>query len=301
MRKEHSSLQRRELGYELRRIRKRAGYLATNMASMLNWGEPAISYLENGSRKLPDGKIALYLARAKATTEEFDRLVALDRHPDNGYQVRPHPAGVPDTLPVITLLDAESTSYSTYDAVGIPRHLQIEPYIHATLGKHDHSQGPALDAVAQARLTRNPSATHKPGPFIFYVPESVLLASFENPVIACEQLVHLILLSSLPRCHIHLVPAGAPVADLGTGFTLYRHEDHPAVVHHQLPTASLFFEKEHDVAYYERHLEQLSELSLDRRETREWLSRTQADAERRLAEAQPVVLSRCAAETAAGT
>ncbi|MGW4826322.1 helix-turn-helix domain-containing protein [Amycolatopsis japonica] len=301
MTKNVSTIKQRELGSELRRIRKRAGYLATHLASMLDWGEPTISHAENGFRSLPDGKIALYLARAKATTEEFDRLVALDRHPDNGYQVRPHPAGIPDTLPAITLLDTESTSYSTYDAADIPRHLQIEPYIHTALGKHGHSQGPALDAAAQARLTRNPSATHKPGPFMFYVPEPVLLATLENPVIACEQLVHLILLSSLPRCHVHLVPADAPVANLGTGFTLYRHEDHPPVVHHQLPTASLFFEKEHDVAYYERHLEQLAALSLGRRESREWLSRTQADAERRLAEAQPVVLSRCATGTAAGT
>ncbi len=301
MTKNVSTIKQRELGSELRRIRKRAGYLATHMASMLDWGEPAISHLENGTRKLQDGRVALFLARAKATTEEFDRLVALDRHPDNGYQIRPHPAGIPDTLPAITLLDAESTSYSSYDAVDIPRHLQIEPYIHTALGKHGHSQGPALDAVAQARLTRNPSSTHKPGPFIFYVPESALLTTLENPVTACEQLVHLILLSSLPRCHIHLVPAGAPVADLGTGFTLYRHEDHLPVVHHQLPTASLFFEKEHDVASYERHLEQLAALSLGRRETREWLSRTQADAERLLADAQPVVLSRCATGTAAGS
>ncbi|MFI7114911.1 helix-turn-helix domain-containing protein [Amycolatopsis sp. NPDC049868] len=301
MRKDISTIKRRELGSELRRIRKRAGYLATNMASILSWGEPAISHLENGTRKLQDGRIALYLARAKATTEEFDRLVALDRHPDNGYQVRPHPAGIPDILPAITLLDAESTSYSTYDAVDIPRHLQIEPYIHTTLGKHGCSRGTALDAAAQARLTGNPSSTQKPGPFIFYIPESALLASLENPVTACEQLVHLILLSSLPRCHIHLVPAGAPVADLGTGFTLYQHEDHPSVVHHQLPTASLFFEREHDIAYYERQLDQLAELSLGRRETREWLSRTQADAERRLVEAQPIGPSRCVAGTAAGT
>ncbi|MFE5565082.1 helix-turn-helix domain-containing protein [Amycolatopsis japonica] len=301
MTKDITTIKRRELGYELRRIRKRAGYLATNMASILNLGEPAISRVENGTRKLQDGRIALYLARAKATTEEFDRLVALDRHPDNGYQVRPHPAGVPDTLPAITLLDAESTSYSTYDAVDIPRHLQIEPYIHIAIGKHGYSPGPALDAAVRARLTGNPSSTQKPGPFIFYVSESALLATLENPVTACEQLVHLILLSSLPRCRIHLVPAGAPVADLGTGFTLYRHEDHPPVVHHQLPTASLFFEREHDIAYYQRQLEQLAELSLDQRETREWLSRTQAEIERSLVQVQPIAPSRRSSGTAART
>ncbi|WP_414943207.1 helix-turn-helix domain-containing protein [Amycolatopsis sp. cmx-11-32] len=299
--KNFSTAKRRELGAELRRIRKRAGYLGVNMASMLNWGEPAISHLENGTRRPPEGRVALYLARAKATTEEFERLVALDRFPDDGYQARPHPTGFPDSLPIVTLLDDESSSFASYDALEIPWCLQIEPYIRIVLRKHGYEDGPALDAAVRARLTRQPASMCKPGPFTFYIPERALLANSGRAEVIHEQLVHLSILSSLPGCHIHLVPADALVADLCIGFTLYRHDEHPPVVHHQLPTASLFLEQVRDVGYYEGQLERLAELALDRRETREWLTRTLADVERRLAHGRFLASSLVNNATTAGS
>ncbi len=292
--KKFSTIKRREMGAELRRIRKRAGYLGVNMAFMLDWGEPAISHMENGTRKPQDGRVALYLARAKATTEEFDRLVALDRYPDDGCQARPHPAGFPDSLPIVTVLDTESISFATYDALSIPRHLQIEPYIRAVLRTHGYENGFALDAAVQDRLTRQPSSMRKPGPFTFYIPEAALHDKPGSAEVAHEQLVHLSILSSLPRCHIHLVPADAPVTDLCTGFTLYRHDEHPPVLHHQLPTASLFLESAHDIAYYQGQLERLAELALGQQETREWLTQKLAEIELRQERARPLSPQRLA-------
>ncbi|WP_414943819.1 helix-turn-helix domain-containing protein [Amycolatopsis sp. cmx-11-32] len=277
-----STVKRRELGFELRRIRERSGYLAFNMSTMLGWNASSISRLENGLCKAQDGRVALYLARAKATTDELDRLIALDRSPDDGYQVRPHPTGFPDALLLIAMLDAESSSFTTYDATGVPRHLQVEPYIRAALAHHGHMDGPVLDAAIQDRLTRQPSDSRKPGPFTFYIPEAAFPRKPENPAVIHEQLVHLVLLSSFPRCHLHLVPAAAVVADLSSGFTVYRHDEHPPVVHHQHPTASVFLENAHDVAYYESHLERLAKRALDRQKSRELLCRKLADMERRL-------------------
>lgn len=274
-----ATVKRRELGAELRRIRERAGYLAANMAFILNWSHSSISRLENGLLKARDERVAHYLARAKATTDEFNRLVALDRYPDDGYLARPHPAGFPDGLLVVTMLDTESASFTSFDPRDIPRHLHIEPHIRTVLKKLGYEDGPALDAAVQDRLTRQPSTMREHGPFTFYVPETALLADL---AVAHEQLVHLSILSSLPRCHIRLVPAGASMADLCTGFTLYRHDEHPPVLHLQLPTASLFLENAQDIAYYESQLERLAELALSRRETREWFTRKLADIERRL-------------------
>lgn len=62
-----STAKQRELGAELRRIRMRAGYLATDMSRMLGWPASTISRLESGLRNYQAGDIAIYLARAKAT------------------------------------------------------------------------------------------------------------------------------------------------------------------------------------------------------------------------------------------
>ncbi len=280
-----SSIKRRELGAELRRIRERAGYLAATMASKLNWAHSSVSRLEDGITKAKEGRVGCYLGWAKATTAEFDRLVTLDRQPDDGYLARPHPVGCPDGLLVVSLLDTESDSFITYDPRVIPRYLQIEPYIRTILKQLRYQDGPALDAAVQDRLGRKPSWTRRHGPFTFYIPETALPA---NPAIAHEQLVHLSILSSLPHCHVRLVPAGASTAELCTAFTLYRHDEHPPVLHLQAPTISLFLERPGDIAFYESQLERLANLALGRRETREWFSRTLADIERYLENDQPL-------------
>jgi transcriptional regulator with XRE-family HTH domain len=281
-----SSIKRRELGAELRRIRERAGFRVATMAFKLNWAHSSVSRLEEGITKTKEGRVGSYLGWAKATTAEFDRLVALDRQPDDGYLARPHPAGCPDGLLVVSLLDTESDSFSTYDPRDIPRHLQIEPYIRTVLSKLRYQDGPALDAAVRDRLDRQPSWTRRHGPFIFYVPETALPADL---AVTHEQLVHLSILSSLPHCHVRLVPAGASTAELSTGFTLYRHDEHPPVLHLQSPTASLFLERQVDIAFYESQLERLTELALSRQETREWFTSKLADIERHLEHDQPLL------------
>ncbi|GAB3741143.1 hypothetical protein GCM10027598_71580 [Amycolatopsis oliviviridis] len=104
-----STAKQRELGAELRRIRMRAGYLATDMSRMLGWPASTISRLESGLRNYQAGDIAIYFARAKAP-RELDDLVALDRLPDDGYQARSQPIGFPDDLPLVKVLDSGSQS-----------------------------------------------------------------------------------------------------------------------------------------------------------------------------------------------
>jgi len=60
-----STAKQREMSAELRRIRTRAGYLATDMSRMLGWPASAISRLESGLRSYQAGDIAVYLARAR--------------------------------------------------------------------------------------------------------------------------------------------------------------------------------------------------------------------------------------------
>ncbi|WP_410655215.1 helix-turn-helix domain-containing protein [Amycolatopsis sp. lyj-112] len=277
-----SSAKRRELGAELRRIRQRAGYLGSDMSRMLEWPASAVSRLENGRWKAPDGKIALYVARAKATTAEFDRLLALDRAPDDGYQVRPHPREVPDGLLLVSLLDTESMSCTTYDPRDIPRQLQTEAHIRLALRRHGHQDGPEFDAAVQDRLRWQPHSSLQRGPFTFYIPETALLAHSGSLGVARDQLAHLAVLAAAPRCSIHLVPADAPMSGISTAFTVYRHDEHPPILHLQHPTFSAFLEQRHDLAYYETQTTRLAELSLSHWDTTEWLIRTLADLEHRL-------------------
>ncbi len=274
-----STAKQRELGAELRRIRMRAGYLATDMSRMLGWPASTISRLESGLRTYQAGDIAIYIARAKATPQELDDLVVLDRLPDNGYQVRSHPTGFPDELPLIKVLDNGSQSVTTYNPVEIPRQLQIEPYIREALARNGHANGPALDTAVRTRLASQAAYFRTPGPFTFYLHETTLLARSEGPVVKHEQILHLLITSSLPHHHIHLVPDHLALASFQAGFALYRHEQHRLLIHHQQPTTSLFLENEDDVAFYENQLERIANEALTRQQTHDRLMSHLAEAE----------------------
>ncbi|AGM05929.1 XRE family transcriptional regulator [Amycolatopsis keratiniphila] len=270
-----STAKQRELGVELRRIRMRAGYLATDMSRMLGWPASTISRLESGLRTYQAGDIAIYLARAKATPRELDDLVALDRLPDNGYQVRSHPTGFPDDLPLMKVLDSGSQSITTYDPVGIPRQLQIEPYVRELLNKSGIEDGPALDTAVCTRLANQPTSLRSAGPFTFYLQETSLFECSKRRTVLHEQILYLLITSSLPRYRISLLPAESTASELEieTGFTLYRHDQHLPVVHHRQPTASLFLENENDITFYESALKRIADQALTWQQTRDWLTR----------------------------
>ncbi|MFI5560752.1 helix-turn-helix domain-containing protein [Amycolatopsis japonica] len=265
-----STAKRRELGIELQRIRKRAGIDGGRLGELLDCNASTISRLENGLSKVEDGKVALYLARANATPTELGELVALDRRADDGYQVRPHPAGFPDDLPIVAMLDRESTSITSYEPMEVPRRLQIEPYIRDVLGRHGHDKH-TLGAAVMTRLSRLPSSLQPSGSFTFYISEAALCGNTENPAVMQQQLTHLITVSSLPHFRIHLVPADAPLTDVRTGFTFFRHDEYRPVLHHQLPTVSLFLEHETEVIFYESYEKRITGFALSREETRLWM------------------------------
>ncbi|MER7859119.1 helix-turn-helix transcriptional regulator [Amycolatopsis japonica] len=265
-----STAKRRELGIELQRIRKRAGIDGGTLGALLDCNASTISRLENGLSKVEDGKVALYLARANATPAELAELVALDRRADDGYQVRPHPAGFPDDLPIVSMLDRESVSITSYDPVEIPRRLQIEPYIRDTLSQHGHDKQ-TLDAAVMTRLSRHPSSLQPLRSSTFYISEAALRDNTADPAVMRQQLTHLLSASSLPRFHIHLVPADAPLTDIRDGFTFFRHDEYRPVLHHQLPTVSLFLENETEVAFYESCEKRIAGFTLDRDDTRTWI------------------------------
>nr|WP_281401040.1 helix-turn-helix transcriptional regulator [Amycolatopsis umgeniensis] len=277
-----STAKQRELGAELRRIRMRAGYLATDMSRMLGWPASTISRLESGLRSYQAGDVAIYLARAKATPRELDALVALDRLPDDGYQVRRHPTAFPDDLPLTTTLDTGSQSITTYDPGDIPRQLQTEPFIRETLIKNGHTDGPALDRAVDKRIANQPISLRQPGPFTFYMHKATLLKRTQRPAVLHEQVLHLLITSSLPRHQIHLVPADFALVNPHPGFALYRHDQHRPLVHHQQPTTSLFLENEHDVAHYTSQLEHIASKAFTVQQTRDWLTGYLAKLERQL-------------------
>ncbi|UMP04376.1 helix-turn-helix transcriptional regulator [Amycolatopsis sp. EV170708-02-1] len=267
---ETSTAHTRELGHELQQVRKRNGYSGADMSRMLGWGFPKVSRLESGQRSVPPGDVAIYLARARATPEELEDLVALASEP-HGHQLQFHSPGLPDQLRTLTLLEAHSVAITTYSPKVIPALLQTEPYIRAVLRRCGYT-GPDLESGVEARLARHSLFNRRSRPLLnFYIHENVLNAVVGDSTVMNEQLVQLQLASSLPQCHIHVVPATAEEPGDGPEFSVFQHEGNQPVFHVDAFTASLFLEEDSVIAYYQEFLRRLTTTALDRDQSRNWI------------------------------
>ncbi|OOC04115.1 helix-turn-helix domain-containing protein [Amycolatopsis azurea] len=273
MRQETSTARSRELGHELRRVRKRAGYSGTEMARMLGWGLPKVSRLESGQREVLPTEITDYLARARATPEELAELVALASGAHN-HRLQFHAAGQPDALRTLTLLEARCKSITTYSPDLVPAHLQTDAYIQAVFRRYGHTAGPEFDAAVAARVKRQTAifTRHSRPALTLYVHEDALCATLDDPAIMYEQLLHLQLSSELPHCRIRVVPASNDTFDSRHDFTIFRHEVDQPVLHVDALTASLFLEDDTEIAFYQEFLNHVDAAALDRHESREWLA-----------------------------
>ncbi|WP_410601573.1 helix-turn-helix domain-containing protein [Amycolatopsis sp. lyj-90] len=272
MRQETSTARTRELGHELRRVRKRAGFSGADMARMLGWGMPKVSRLESGQRLVRPEEIAIYLARAGAMPAELDELVKLATEA-HGHRLQFHGAGMPDQLRTLTLLEAFSTSIKTYSPDFVPVPLQTEAYIRAVLQQCGHAIGPELEAAVETRLKRQKAifTRHSRPALSLYIREEALRIELDDPKVMHEQLLHLQISSALPRCRIYLVPATAETVDSRHDFSIFRHDQDQPVLHVDALTASLFLEDDTEIAFYQDFLSYLDRAALDRHQSREWL------------------------------
>lgn len=272
MKQETSTARTRELGHELQRVRKRAGYTGTDMARRLGWGISKVSRLESGQRLVLPEEVAIYLASALATPEELKELVALASEAHH-HRLQFHNAGLADRLRTLTLLEARSTSITTYSPDLIPAPLQTDVYIRAVLQRYGHTTDPELEAAVETRLKRQRAlfTRHSRPALTLYIHENAFHTTLDDPTVMYEQLLHLQMASSLPRCRIHLVPATTETSGRRHDFTIFRHNQDQPVLHVDALTASLFLEHDTEIAFYQEFLSHLDAAALDRNQSREWL------------------------------
>jgi transcriptional regulator with XRE-family HTH domain len=271
---EESTARTRELGGELKRVREQAKLSGHGLARLLGWPAPKISRLETGKRGVSEVEIAMFLARCRVTPDEMDRLMRLARLTDDGYRAQSHGHQLPDELFSLIKLETTAEAIFDYEPLLVPGLLQTEAYIREFLRWGKYATGPAFESRVSARLARQAIFNRRwPPKLAFCIHEHALRATVGGPGLMHEQILHLILTSSAPRCDIRVVPAAAaPVGMFGNSFRLMCFADDRPVVYAQTHTASLFLEKERDVRRHRDLLEDLELAALNGGQSREWLA-----------------------------
>ena len=127
---------RRELGEELRRLRRETNCSGHDVALKVGWSPSRISRLENGLTGVTNALLATLLAFYQASEEVFVRLFELNRVALDHSRVRPHHELLFDEVRLASLHDATATRVTEYAPLAIPTLLQTPEYARPTYAPH---------------------------------------------------------------------------------------------------------------------------------------------------------------------
>jgi transcriptional regulator with XRE-family HTH domain len=245
----------RELGEELRRIRRRARMGSAETADALGWSLGKLSKLETGSRGTSPGEIGALLGRLGTAPPTRDRILAIAGHPDTGSFMRPH-SPAPDTLVALALHERMARTITIYEPFTVPGLAQTEDY---ALALTDDS------TIAAARIARQEVLRTLGRPdTVLYLHEAALRVVVGGPVVMRDQMLRLAMMCETPRVTPRLVPMDARFdqALVRHGALLTFAEPFKPLAYAETDTATVFHDNPRIVAHYETKMRRLDALAL---------------------------------------
>jgi transcriptional regulator with XRE-family HTH domain len=279
---EESTARRRELGSELRILRKRRGMSGHELGRRLEWPPSNISRLETGVRPLPIVDVAMFLATCNATGAERDRLLKLAATADDLYWVRPYFGELADPMKSLIVQEALAESIAVYEPAVIPGLQQTEPYMRKIFEFDGRHMPERIEFLIKARLDRQSVLSRRNPPRCkYFIHERALRSVVGGPRIMYEQLLHLVLSSNLPRCSVRVVPeSAASLRTLDSPFNILEFADHPAAVYADSYAAGVFIDDRLGVEAYYVLGARLEQEALNEGDSRQWLTQRASEYDR---------------------
>jgi hypothetical protein len=278
---EESTARRRELGSELRVLRKRRNMSGHELGRRLEWAPSNISRLETGVRPLPVTDVAVFLDSCGASLQEQRRLLKIAATTDDLYWVRPYFDHLADPLKSVIIQENLAESILNFEPGMIPGLQQTETYLRAAFEWSGHNQE-RIDLLVKARMDRQKVLDRRNPPHCtFFIHERALRSMIGGARVMHEQIVHLVLSSNLRHCCIRVVPESAhAMRMLDNSFNILEFTDHPATVYVDTYAAGFFID---DRAGVEAHFllgAQLEQNALTEADSRQWLSQLASEYDR---------------------
>ncbi|RJQ81041.1 XRE family transcriptional regulator [Pseudonocardiaceae bacterium YIM PH 21723] len=264
-----STVQRRRLGIELRRLREAAGLSATQVADCLDdVSQTKVSRLERGRvrPRVNDVKamLELYGVQGAAALALID--MARESKGGDGWWVN-YSDVLPEWFQAYVGLEAEAARKWTFESQLIPGLLQTEDYARALIRAEIGLSAEEVERRAKARVARQRLLRKEQALQIWaIIDESALRRPVGGPVVMREQLDHLLSVSELPNVMIQVLPfsVGAHPAVNGAfailGFT---EQTDPDIVYLDTQTAGIYLDKPVELERYKLMFDHLRARAAD--------------------------------------
>lgn len=200
-------MRRKQLGAELRRLRREADVTMEHAASVLDCARSRIGHIENGRNSIrkPELKVLLDLygvdGEAQSVLEEL-RREASKRGWWSTYRL-------PSWLTSYVGLESDATTMRSFEGELIPGLLQTEAYSRRIHVVAEHMAKPdEVDKLVAARLRRQQRLTDDAAPLDFaaVVSEAAFQRALGEPDVGREQIAHIVDLTERPNVAVHVLP-----------------------------------------------------------------------------------------------
>ncbi len=265
-----STMRRRQLGAELRRLREEAGKTQEDVHQWTNVPATTISRMETGKRRVPVTFLKAVLPLYGVGSPLAEALEKLARESSQRDWWVTYGDTVPDWFAKYLGMETAADEIWTYESEYVPGILQTNRYTEATrtaMGTVP-SEGPeklvAVRSARQKRLTGD-------APVILraVLNEAVVRREIGGPEVMREQLVYLIEAAARPNITLQVLPfaAGAHPGMLGP-FTALRFPQEPLnTIYIELDGGAVYWEKPLAVERYTATFRRLTELALNEEDT----------------------------------
>jgi transcriptional regulator with XRE-family HTH domain len=251
----------RELGAELRRLRKEAGLNTRVMADLTGVSNANISFWETGKRLVPLERLTAILDALRVTDDERERILGLRRKADGPGELTTGSTSIGERLTRLIELERASTRITHIQPLMIPGLLQTGDYARVVFG-----EGPDTDTKVALRAGRRDVITRRRNPveFLALIDSEALVRPVGSPEVMADQIDHLVRMTELPNVTIQIVPSNAPGYHpmLAGPFVLYEFPTaDPIILLEHYRTSAFIWDRE-SVAAYLSVPEEIQQLAL---------------------------------------
>lgn len=275
------TMQQRQLGNELRRLRERAGLTQGEAADRLGRAHNKISRVENGKVGISTLELEalLTLYGASERDQAWCRELVQGARRRRG---RPRNQAAlyngPQWFRAFRDFEQGATEVMMVCSEVLPGNLQTEDYTRGVFGgRGDDPQAEAVEDHVRIRQERQAILTREHPPrFSFVLSESALRRQIGGPAVMAAQLEHLAELALLSNVTVQVIPFAARSYDhVGGGFTVFRFDQDTStdIVYLEIYGDALYLDKPPDtVRRYTELLGRLHSIALGPVESRTFIA-----------------------------
>jgi transcriptional regulator with XRE-family HTH domain len=262
------TINRRQLGAELRRLREKAGLRSEEVAKELGCSMARISRIETGrggAVAKPDDVRRLCAMYGVGAERQISMLLDMLAGSQQPGWWESYGDVLPSGLEVYVGLETDACVERAWEPLLIHGLLQTPDYVRAVLDAWNTHRPGDIETLVEFRSKRQECLTRPQDSLELWVvlDEAAIRRPIGSAAVMRDQLRHLLEMAERPNVTLQVVPfskGGHP--GLGGPFSLMEFDGDDPVVYIEAPAGNLYLEKRPDVRRFSRRIDLLSAVAL---------------------------------------